>query len=141
LASSEGPRGRQSRLGSPPLCVTARGAFSHLTEGESGKELTAQAGLHRKMSLSVTELGLGGTVTGKHSPARKRAPKQWSDRLYDGRLRAQCRDCFAAGLRAAESVRVCSECSARSQRRRLEAAAFRDFLGLGEAGSQKAAST
>lgn len=63
---------------------------------------------------------------GKHQAPRTR--RKWSERLYDGRLRAQCRACFDAGLRPAETVRVCPECVTRSARRRDEAQKFRAFL-------------
>lgn len=63
---------------------------------------------------------------------KKPRARKWTDRLYDGRIRVQCRDCFDAGLPTSSSMTVCQACKERAVIRRSEAARFKAMLRADE---------
>lgn len=59
---------------------------------------------------------------------RRRRPREWTNRLPDGRLRVQCCECYRAGLDPTYTYRVCDSCRARLSRKKAEMDRFRMMM-------------
>lgn len=66
--------------------------------------------------------------------------KRWSEKTGYGILRAQCKDCFDAGLTPNRSINLCAVCAERSARRQAQMARLSAFLdGLDPSGDRSSA--